>query len=323
MADPHLWDQCFAATENCGAWPKQFAMLSRMHGAGYRAVSITVAYDPDDALTALNRITLWRQLVRDNQDRYRLLLESEDAGAARASGHLAVNFHFQGTTPFGRDLGLVETFYALGVRFALLTYNRRNHAADGCHDIADVGLSDFGRDLIVEMQRTGMIVDLSHTGTRSALQAFERAKRPMIYSHANAHALMPHDRNITDELAKACAATGGVIGVNGVNAYLAEGPATADCMFAHIDHWVTLLGPQHVGIGSDCVTDMTRTYESMAARAAEWPADQGYHTGDLSTCMPEDIAALRGRMNAAGYPADAVDGIMGGNWQRIANACWS
>lgn len=104
-----VWDQLFPATENCGSLAAHQAMLERMHACGYNAVSLTVAYDPEDTMTALNRISTWRQFLSRNADKYRLLLSADDACAAQAEGKLAVGFHFQGSTPFGRTSAISRT----------------------------------------------------------------------------------------------------------------------------------------------------------------------------------------------------------------------
>lgn len=313
--DALVWDQLFPVTEACGTFEAHCGMLHRMRAIGYDMVSISVAYDPDDTLTALNRISRWRRYLQAQPEF--CLLDACGAEAARLAGQLAVGLHFQGTTPFGRDLALVETFRRLGVHQALLAYNKRNHVADGCHEVTDSGLSGFGRELIAEMQRVGMLVDLSHTGNRSAAEAFSIAKGPMVYSHANAHAVFAHDRNIPDELAQACVETGGMIGVNGVGMFLGEGTDLTGAMFRHLDHWVTLLGTDKVGIGLDAVTDIGATIAAMARMASQWPADQGYQAGELHVCDPSDLIPLTGRMLDAGYSEADCRGVLGGNWNRL------
>ena len=317
-----VWDQLFPATEYCGSGAAHQGMLERMRGCGYNAVSLTVAYDPEDTLTALNRISTWRQFLSCNVDKYRLLLKADDVPAAQAEGKLAVGFHFQGSTPFGRDLGLVEVFYALGVRAAILAYNRRNHVGDGCHDISDVGLSSFGRELIAEMQRVGMMVDCSHTGARTSMEAFEVAQGPVFYTHANAAAVYPHERNISNELAKACVATGGIVGVSGVGLFLGEADDLTEPMFRHVDHWVELIGPENVGIGLDAVTDVKATLAAMRQHAGQWPENQGYQTGDLAILGPEDMERLTERMLGAGYSKEHCRGVLGENWLRVAQEVW-
>lgn len=317
-----VWDQLFPATEYCGNVAAHQDMLERMRVCGYNTVSLTVAYDPEDTMTALSRISTWRQFLAQNPDKFRLLLTTDDVTAAQAEGQLAVGFHFQGSTPFGRDLGLVEVFYALGVRAAILAYNRRNHVGDGCHDITDVGLSSFGRELIAEMQRVGMMVDCSHTGARTSMEAFEVAEGPVFYTHANAASVYAHERNISNELAKACAATGGIVGVSGVGWFLGEADDLVEPMFRHVDHWVQLLGPEAVGIGLDAVTDVNATKAAMRQHASQWPASQGYQSDQLAILGPEDMERLTARMLAAGYSEAHCRGVLGENWLRAAKDVW-
>lgn len=294
-----------------------------MRTRGVHAVSLTVAYDPDDTISAINAIAGWRALVAHAPDRFRLLLSPDDPVRAQSDGTLAVGFHFQGTTPFARNTDLVGVFHALGVRHALLAYNQRNHVGDGVHEASDGGLSRFGRELVDEMQRVGITVDCSHTGERTARDAFEMATRPMVYSHANAHAVYAHDRNISDDLARACTATGGVVGVNGIGIFLGDNEATAERLFRHTDHWVQTLGPQHVGLGLDIVTDMNATRAAIAADPTKWPADQDYAITDMQACGPEVIAELTELMASTGYDDASISNILGGNWVRIARETWT
>jgi len=317
-----VWDQVFPATEVCGSWDAHFQALDGMRRRGYHAVSVTVAYDPEDTQTALNRLSVWRRFLSRNAEKYVLLDQAEDAERAWRESKLAVGFHFQGTTPFGRDLGLVEIFYQLGVRYALLAYNQRNHAGDGCHEPVQSGLSRFGRELVVEMQRVGMLVDCSHTGDRTAREAFEMAAAPIIYSHANAARVHAHERNITDEMALACAGTGGVVGVNGIGWFLGQGPDLAALLFRHVDHWVQLLGPHHVGIGLDAVTDPANTLAAVRRDPVKWPADQGYQADSLPACGPDSLEALTGLMQRAGYGEEDCRAILGENWHRLAREAW-
>ncbi len=322
VGDALVWDQLFPATEYCGTWAAHALQLDQMMQAGYDAVSTTVAYDPEDTMTAIRRISHWRKFVRENHDRFLLLATAEDAERAKAEGKLALGFHFQGTTPFGRDLGLVEIFYNMGVRHALLAYNHRNYVGDGIHERTDSGLSKFGRDLIAEMQRVGMLVDCSHTGSRTAMEAFELAVAPVIYSHANPAAVFAHDRNLTDDMARACAATGGIIGVNGVGLFLGTSDDLLELLFRHVDHWCQVIGAANVGLGLDIVTDVSMTLAAIAQDAARWPADQGYQTDDLPACGPDCLEGVTERMLKAGYSPDDCRGILGENWLRLAREVW-
>ncbi len=148
------------------------------------------------------------------------------------------------------------------------------------------------------------------------------AVAPMIFSHANAGAVFDHERNIDNDLAKACATTGGVVGVSGVSLFVGDDDPLVLSMFRHIDHWVQLLGADHVGIGLDSVTDMGCTIAAMKQDTSKWPGDQGYQTGNLKVCDPEDLIELTERMLKAGYSDADCRGILGENWQRLANRVW-
>lgn len=321
-ADALVWDQTFPAAPTCGSWPSHFAALERMRSSGYNAVSITVGVDPEDAASALRRIAFWRQYVAANADRYTLLMRADDALDAQKAGKLAIGFHFQGTTPFERDIGLVEAFYKLGVRHALMAYNQKNHVGDGCHERTDAGLSRFGIEIVQEMERVGMLVDCTHTGRRTSLDVFEIATRPVIYSHSNSALLVDHQRNIADDMAKACAATGGVVGVNGIGIFLGDNDPSTDALFRHVDHYVGLIGARHVAIGLDSVSEPAVLVAAVQAQASKYPAGQSYETTDLKISVPEQIPDLTERMVQAGYPEEDIRAILGGNWLRLAREVW-
>jgi membrane dipeptidase len=321
-AEALVWDQTFPATPACGGWTAHLRALERMKASGYTAVSITVASDPDDTLSAIRRLSQWRRFVQQNPERYLLLMRAEDAEAAKASGRLAIGFHFQGTTPFDRDVGLVEVFYRLGVRHALMAYNQKNHVGDGCHERTDGGLSRFGLELVRQMQRVGMVVDCTHSGRRTSLDVFEMAEAPVIYSHSNAAALKSHQRNVEDELAKACATTGGVIGVNGIGIFLGDNDDSTEALFRHLDHWVQLLGARHVGIGLDSVSEPAVLADFVHTSAAKYPAGQSYEVSEIKVSRPEQVPELTQRMLRAGYAEEDVRAVLGGNWLRLARQVW-
>lgn len=321
-SDALVWDQTFPATLTCGSWASHFNALERMKISGYDAVSITIAADPDDTMSAISRIAMWRSFVTNNPDRYRLLMTADDALLAKADGKVALGFHFQGTTPFGRDIGLVEVFCRLGVRHALMAYNQKNHVGDGCHERTDGGLSRFGLELVAEMQRVGMLVDCTHTGRQTSLDVFEAATAPVIYSHSNAAALKDHQRNIDDEMAKKCAATGGVVGINGIGIFLGDNDSSTDALFRHLDHWVQLIGAQHVGIGLDSVSEPDVLAAVVQAQASKYPRGQDYETPLLHVSTPEQIPELTERMVRAGYAETDIRDILGGNWLRLARDVW-
>jgi membrane dipeptidase len=173
-----------------------------------------------------------------------------------------VVFNFQGTDPLEGSLELVEAYYALGVRHMGLAYNLRNRVGDGCFEPNDAGLSLFGRKLIAQMNRCGMLIDGSHAGVRTSLHAMELSSAPVIFSHANPAGLCPHPRNLSDEQIRACAATGGVVGILGISNMLGtDGDVSPERIATHVDYCVQLVGIEHVGLAVGTCTGGRRTAE--------------------------------------------------------------
>ncbi len=316
-----VWDNTFPFGPSAGSKAAHLRTLERMRASGYDCVCLTVASDNETMAQAIDRISQDRLLFRDNTDAYVMVESADDVLEAKRDDKLAIVFGMQGTLPFERNIGLVEVFYKLGVRQALMAYNQRNNVGDGCHEQTDVGLSRFGIEVVEEMNRVGMMIDCTHTGYRTSMDVFEVAQDPVIFSHSNAHALNIHERNIRDDQAKACAATGGVVGINGLRIFLGGNDVSTEAVFRHLDYWTQLIGPAHVGIGLDFVSDVEILRSFVAARAAKYPAGQGYDE-EPRFAEPEQIPSLTELMLKAGYADDNVYGILGGNWLRVAQAVW-
>jgi membrane dipeptidase len=240
-----------------------------------------------------------------------------DIDQGRRDGKLVVGLNVQDTVQVGRDLSRVEALYTLGVRHMLLAYNTRNFVADGCAEAADAGLSNFGRQVVREMDRVGMILDCSHTGRRSSLEAIDLSAGTPIFSHSGAHAVCRHIRNLHDDQIRACAARGGVIGIVGIGAFLGDAAARAESLFRHIDYIATLVGPQHVGLGTDFVKDMPAVWAAMRAeRETVWPDPTGSQLYEGGCFQPEQLAELVAVLLTHGYSPEVVKGILGANFRR-------
>jgi membrane dipeptidase len=296
-------------------------LLRRFHSVGVDFISLTIAAD-DDADTAIRHIARVRSDIRQRSDWLSLAGSVADIDASRRAGKLAVAFNFQGTEPFGASLELVQLFYDLGVRSALLAYNLRNRVADGCAEEAEAGLSRFGAGLVREMNRVGMLVDGSHSGHRSTMQAMELASRPFIFSHSNPHAVRPHYRSVRDDQIKACAATGGVIGINGVGYWVGDNDAPTDAIFRCLDYVVQLVGPQHAGLGFDYIWDIENLINYVRMAPIAWPPYKGEEMVKHNYAGPEQMVELTELMLHHGYDDDAVRGILGENWARVCSTTW-
>lgn len=311
------WEQhcCLPLSADCDVAP-----LDRYRQVGVGYLSVNVGYAPHSLEDSIRVLSSWRQQVRAS-DSFELVASAGDFAAAQQAGKLVVGFDLEDTNPLGGQISMIETYYDLGVRSMLLTYNGENLAGFGCHAPRDDGLTGFGRDVVDEMNRVGMMVDVSHCGYRTSMEAIERSAAPVIFSHSAMRGVWEHDRNIRDDQVRACAATGGVIGINGVGIFLGDNDASARAMARHIDYAVQLVGPGHVGIGTDYVFDNDDLEEELARHTQVFP-DSYQNWDSYQFVAPEQLPELETELSALGYSAGDVAAIMGGNFLRVANAVW-
>ena len=322
-ADNHLdaafaWDQhcCLPVAADCDIAP-----LLRYADVGVSYVSVNVGFAPHGLEESMRVVSSWRRQIRLAGDSLELVGTAGDITDAQQAGRLVIGFDLEDTNPLGGQISMVQTYYDLGVRSMLLTYNGENMAGCGCHAPEDGGLTSFGRDVVDEMNRVGMMVDVSHCGYRTSMEAIERSAAPVIFSHSSMRGLWEHDRNIRDDQARACAATGGVIGINGVGIFLGDNDASPEAMARHIDYAVQLVGPDHVGIGTDYVFDNDDLGQELARNTGVFNASY-QNWDDFKFVAPEQLPELETELHGLGYSADDVAAIMGGNFLRVAEEVW-
>lgn len=294
--------------------------LERFHALGVAFASLTVAVDWDSVEDVLRVLAEERDRARLNSSWLTLATTVEDIERARRDHRLAVGFNFQGTNPLMGSSELVELYASLGVRQMLLVYNKRNAVGSGSHDEIDEGLTEFGRRAIAAMNRNGVIVDCSHTGYRTSLDAVDASSAPVVFSHSNAWALHPHPRNIRDDQIRACARSGGVVGINGVGMFLSPNTASVQLMARHIDHMVQLVGAEHVGIGLDLVYFEEIMVRLFRAKRETFPS--GYPEPPWEFVQPEQLPLLVDELLRLGYPTASIQAIFGGNFLRVAKSIW-
>ena len=317
--DALVWDMVWPLEPWCGnGWDK----LERFHAAGYDFISVTLAGDNHNISEAMQRVAAARTEVLSRPHELVLVESVGDVTRARAEGKLAVGLHFEGTRCFERNLETIEAFYQLGIRLSLLAFNQGNSVGGGCAEKADGGLTNFGRLLVAEMERVGMLLDLSHTGRRTAMDALEIATQPAVFTHSNSDAVAAHFRNLEDEQALACAATGGLVGVSSSNEYLGVDISNVEAIFRHIDYFVELLGPDHVGLGFDVVFDAVALSDWIRTRADEWPGKDDPKWPGFTYGLPEDAPKLTELMVKHGYDEASIRKILGENYLRICSQIW-
>lgn len=250
-----------------------------------------------------------------------------DIQAAKDEKRVGIIFGFQNSSPIEDDLDLVEVYHKLGVRVIQITYNDLNYVGAGCYEREDVGLSSFGVDLVKEMNRLGMVVDLSHVGYKTTMDAIEVSEQPVWFSHVNPMALHKHCRNKTDDQVKALIAKGGVVGANVFPAFLKrQYESTLEDFISVIDHWVEVAGVDHVAVGLDFTENQTEEWfqwlmagkrKSSTVYPLKLPLKlpEGITRADE---MPNVTAALLNR----GYTSEDVQKIMGLNVLRLFKQVW-
>ncbi len=317
-ADALVWD-------NHGCLPLRLddrflPELARYRAAGVDMVSINVGFGDMSPERHIEMLAYFRAWLRAHDGDYVLAESVADIHGAKAAGRLAVSFDIEGAHAIGDQPSLIALYYDLGVRWMLLAYNRANAVGGGCQE-PDPGLSDYGRTVIAEMGRVGMVVCCSHTGERTAMEAMEAARAPVILSHSNPRALRDHPRNASDDVLRACAATGGVVGINGIGIFLGENDAHTDTIVRHIDYAVALIGPRHVGLGLDYVFDRTELDDYVRNRPDQFPPAFGYSAG-IRMAAPEQLPEITEALLRRGYGETDIRAILGGNFLRVAEESW-
>lgn len=294
-------------------------------GGATCCVVTVVAFE--DIRQAASGIAGMFRFIREHPDDLVLATTVDDIVAAKAAGKLAVVLQFQGTHALGYELDLVEFYWRLGIRVIQLTYNQRSPVGDGCEEPGNAGLSAFGRNVVAEMNRLGIVVDVSHTGERTSLDAVEVSTAPVVASHSNPAALHPSARNISDDLIKALAGTGGLVGINGFSAFLDAGRPGLDRFVDHIAYVADLVGIEHVALGLDYTIREAplELYEQYVRdgiwSAATYPPPPWTFPDRLDTAA--EFPNLTARLLERGFADADVRAVLGTNWLRVFGAVWS
>jgi membrane dipeptidase len=319
VAETLVWDNhgCLPLRPGDEAFLPQ---LDRYAQAGVNVAGINVGFDGAPWQQTVHMLAHLRHWIARHPTTLTLLESPADIDGARRTSRLGIFFDIEGGCSLDGRLSMVGFYRDLGVRWMLIAYNRNNALGGGCQD-EDINLTRFGRQVVDEMRRVGMTVCCSHTSYRTTMDVMTQAKAPVIFSHSNAMGVWRHARNVRDEAIRACAATGGVTGVNGLGIFLGDVPDLVTQMVAHIDYIAQLVGPEHVGIGLDYVFDPAELDDFLRNHPELYPPDSGYQAG-LRMVPPESIVEVAEQLLRRGYSDSAVRGILGGNFRRVAEATW-
>ena len=301
-------------------------IFRQMNEGGVHAVHVTITYHETFRETVLN-IEKWNRWFEKHPDLIFHGRTADDVALAKKTGRTAIFFGSQNPSCIEDDIGLVEILHTLGLRFMQLTYNNQSLLATGCYEDDDTGLTRMGRAVVTEMNRVGMVVDMSHSGERSTLEAIAHSTRPITISHANPHNWHAALRNKSDSVLKALGERGGMLGFSIYPHHLKGG---SDCTLQSfcdmIARTADLMGEDHIGIGTDLCQDQPDSIVEWM-RTGRWTKTIDYGEGSAAApgfpAMPDWFEDNRHFGNVAkglataGLTKAQTDKIMGGNWHRF------
>lgn len=300
---------------------------------GATAIAPTITGMAGNARSGFAMIGGWQRYVRERDDAV-LVLSAADIERAKADGKIGIILHCQGTAIIEDELDLLDAYQAAGLRVVQLCYNRKNLIGDGSGERTDSGLSHFGLKVVERLNALNMVVDCAHTGHQTSMDAVDASAAPVVISHANAYGVQDNARNITDELIRAIAASGGVIGTVGFPPFLTwEGQPSLDQFIDDIAYKADLVGIDHVGIGIDYYLGQHPVEDDEVAmvryqqlidqghwQPAEYPPPPYKFPAGIET--PRTLPRLTEALVARGFSEPDIRKILGLNWLRVYLAVW-
>lgn len=297
-----------------------------MREGGVDAVHVTIAYHEMFRETVLN-FEQWNRWFEQYDDLIIKGLTAADIDRAKATNRTAIFFGFQNPSPIEDDIGLVEINHTLGARFMQLTYNNQSLLATGCYEAEDMGLTRMGREVIKEMNRVGLVVDMSHSADRSTIEAADFSQRPIAITHANPHEWCPALRNKKDDVIRAVTENGGMLGFSLYPHHLKDKTGcTLQGFCEMVARTADKFGVKSLGIGSDLCQDHPDSVVEWM-RTGRWTKNIDYGEGSAAApgfpdmpewfCDNRDFGNIETGLRDVGMSPEDVGLIMGGNWYRF------
>ena len=298
-------------------------IFEEMNAGGLAAVHVTISYWEDFRET-VERVVEWQRRFASHADLIAHARSGEDVRRIAGEGRTAIILGAQNCSPIEDDVGLIEVVHELGLRFMQLSYNNQSLLATGCYEREDPGITRMGREAIREMNRVGLVIDMSHSAERSTLEAIEISERPIAISHANPSSWHPALRNKSQELLRALGQSGGMLGLSLYPHHLKDGSdCTLGAFCEMVGHTAELIGVMHIGIGSDlCQDQPDGVVEWMRNGTWTKALDFGEGSRDAAGFPPQpawyggnrDLGNVARGLAEVGFAGADVDRIMGRNW---------
>ena len=298
-------------------------LFEKAHEGGLNAIHATLVYW-ENTNESFEKINYWDNLIKSNSDILLHVRKSPDIVEAKKSNKIGIIYGFQNSAPIANDIFLVEKFFDKGLRFMQLTYNNQTPLAGGCYEKNDSGVSRFGEMVIEEMNRLGLIVDLSHAGKKTCLDAIKFSKKPVAISHANPNFFHKSIRNIDDDVLKKLSDKNGFIGLSLYPYHLKNhGDCKVEDFCEMVKQLINIMGEDSIGIGSDLCVNWSDDvvmwmrngkwtkkidYGESKDKNASWPKPASWYS------KPEDLSSLVDTLIFNGINEKIAHKVGGSNW---------
>ena len=317
---------------NASNWSSP-AVYESLTASGVTAINATLVTWEDFEHT-LDHVLHWQSIFKERSSQLIQVRSADDILQAKRTRKTGVILGWQNMSPIENDLRRIELFHSLGVLIMQLTFHERNLVGNGCMERGDAGLSNFGVDAVKEMNRLGILIDLSHCGARTTLDAIEMSAHPVACTHANAQHFHDHPRNKPDQALKLLAARGGVVGATAFNMFLPSGrESSIDDFVDAIDDLVQRIGIDHVGFGTDFTQDQPQSFWNYigSQQGTKLPStffqeSPGYAALSHSPSgleSPDKLPHLADVLSRRGYSPSDMSLLLGGNWLRLFTEVWA
>ena len=312
---------------NVSNWESS-AVFHSLNNGNVTAINATIAVWEHFSET-MDNISKWLHRFRNKSDFVTQVTRVQDILDAKKNKKTGVIFGWQNASPIENDLDRLELFYNLGVRIIQITYNERNLLGNGCWERNDEGLSNFGKDAIQEMNRLGILIDLSHVGDQTTIDSISLSDKPVACTHANARSFFNSPRNKADDALKLIAEKGGVVGATAWPSFLRKGwDSTIEDFGDAIEDMIERIGINHVAIGTDYTQDQpSEWFDTATSQQGTKPSDlrlqipkNPSHPKGLET--PDKMSNISIELQKRGFKRQDIEKILGGNWLRLLKDVW-